>query len=80
MSEKEPMWTAEDVAQHHDITVGTVWKYCRMYQDGEENGWPHRRIGRAIRFTESDLDAIEEITNPKPPRRKPKRKRRSLAA
>lgn len=80
MSEKQDMWTAEDVAQHHQLTVGTVWKYCRMYQKGEPGGWPHRRISRAIRFTEADLEAIEELINPTPKTQEPKRKRRSLAA
>lgn len=81
MSDKQDMWTAEDVAQHHNITVGTVWKYCRMYQKGEPGGWPHRRISRAIRFTESDREAIEELTKPQQVEEKPRKtKRRSLAA
>lgn len=81
MSEKQDMWTAEDVAQHHRITVGTVWKYCRMYQKGLKGGWPHQRISRSIRFTESDLEAIDQLTKPQPVEDKARKtKRRSLAA
>lgn len=63
---KEILYTAEEVAVMHKYAVTTVWKRCREYEKGAPGGWPHRRDGRAIRFTKDDLQAINELMNPEP--------------
>jgi len=66
MSQSDLYYTAEDVAEKTRYGVETVWRRCRMYQQGKPGGWPHRRDGRSIRFTQDDLDAIDQLMHPKP--------------
>jgi len=75
----EVYYTAEDMAHKHQYTVETIWRRCRMYEQGEKGGWPHRRDGRSIRFSKQDVEAIDQLMNPTPGKSAPKRKRRSLA-
>lgn len=78
--QSEAYWKASEVAEYFRLKTETVWKRARMYQKGLKGGWPHAREGRSVRFSSEDIDAIEELMNPTPPVREPKRKRRSLAA
>lgn len=80
MTRSEIYYTAEDVAEITQYTVETVWRRCRMFQQGQPGGWPHRRDGRSIRFTQDDIDAIDELMNPAPAPRTAPRKHKPLAA
>lgn len=50
----EPWLTAADAAAHLGYTVGTLYNKCAA---GEV---PHRKVGRALRFRRSELDAWVE--------------------
>jgi excisionase family DNA binding protein len=47
----EPWITAKEAAQHLGFAVGT------MYNMAAANEIPHRKLGRALRFRVSELDA-----------------------
>lgn len=79
MSNNDPYFTAEEVAERTQFTVETVWRRCRMFQHGDPGGWPHKRDGRSIRFTRDDLDAIEKIMHPPARQHSGSRKRKPLA-
>lgn len=66
VDQNEVLYTAEDMAQKYRYTVETIWRRCRLYQKGEKGGWPHRKDGRFVRFTQGDVDAIDELMNPDP--------------
>lgn len=76
----DKFFTVEEVAGRYRYTTETVWKKCRMHNDGDAKGWPHRRDGRVIRFTEADIEAIDKLMNPAPAQADRKTKRKSLAA
>lgn len=50
-STDERKLTAREVANVYGVTVPLIWRYCR------EGRLPHARLGRAIRFDKSELDA-----------------------
>lgn len=58
MDNAQKIYTSKELAQILRITEETIWKKCRLRE------WPHLRIGRYYRFTESDLQAILEILRP----------------
>lgn len=47
--------TEADLAEKLGIPEEKVSEWRRRY------GWPHIKIGRAVRFTESDVRAIEQL-------------------
>ena len=46
----------QDAAERLGVSAVTVQQKCRTKE------WPHRRIGRAYRFTEDDIAAILALT------------------
>lgn len=78
MTGSDLYYTAEDVAERTQFTVETVWRRCRMFQDGDPAGWPHRRAGRSIRFSRDDLDAIDHMMRPQPRKHTSSGKRKPL--
>lgn len=48
-----PFITEADLAERLGVTEAKVTEWRRQY------GWPHLKIGRQVRFTEADVQAIE---------------------
>ena len=52
----ESIYTAEQVAEHFQVKKQQV---MRLATSGK---WPSHRVGKFTRFTQSDIEAIKEIT------------------
>jgi excisionase family DNA binding protein len=54
MANSKRLYTCKDVAERYGVQIETVWKWVRTGKI------PFMRIGKLIRFYESDLKAYEE--------------------
>lgn len=54
----EKLWTAQDVAEY--LRVSRSWVYHRA----ESGELPHFRVGGALRFSPTDIDAYVRGTRP----------------
>lgn len=79
MSDKEVFLTAADMADMYQYNIQTVWRRCRMYQEGRPGGWPHFRDDRSIRFSEQHVADIRELMTPAKTETTAQPKRRPLA-
>lgn len=66
------LYSAKEVAEQFGLSV--QWLLKLTYQ----NGWPHRRVGRTVRYSEQDVAAIVEAMAGSAPARKG-RPRRGVA-
>ena len=58
----EPWLTAAEAARHLGYAIGTLYNKCSAREI------PHRKVGRALRFKRSELDAwVEAQSAPVPP-------------
>lgn len=78
MADDENWLTVPEVAAKFRYTTETVWKKCRMYDNGHPKGWPHKREGRTIRFSPANVTAIEQSMEPVAAKITPRRKRQPL--
>lgn len=65
------LYSARDVADRFGLSV--QWLLKLTY----EKGWPHRRLGRTVKYSDKDIAAIMELMEGEPPARKGRPRRAS---
>lgn len=58
----EKLYTIAEVAESFQMPKSTLTELCKR------EGWPHHRLGKAIRFTEAQVEEIlaRHLVAPKP--------------
>ena len=73
MTDPEPIYTAQQVAERFQINPETVFRRIRSGQ------WPYLRLGpRCYRFTEKHIEAILQLHEKQPVEHRPSRRRRTV--